>query len=164
MKLYVFDLDGTITNLNHRLPLLENGEHGAFLDACMFDLPNKWIIDLIDTLSVMGRILILTCRKERARKMTESWLLSYGVMYDMLLMREDDDNRPDWQVKSELLDLALATPDTTGVMLSIQFIMEDRQSVVDMWRARGFNVLQCGIWEDKQSYDPKEKNDSVQLR
>ena len=50
-------------------------------------------------------------------------------------MRPDDDYRPDAELKSELFDkLDLVYSDT--------IIFDDRQSVVDMWRARGLTCFQ----------------------
>ena len=60
---------------------------------------------------------------------------------EILLMRPDDDYRPDAELKSDLFDKLVemhrgyfATQDT--------IIFDDRQSVVDMWRSRGLTCFQ----------------------
>ena len=30
----------------------------------------------------------------------------------------------------------------------VGFIVDDRQRVVDMWREKGYNVLQCNAWKE----------------
>jgi len=55
-------------------------------------------------------------------------------------MRAQDHHAPDRQLKLEMAD------DYKG---RISFIVEDRQSVVDMWRENGLNVLQCDKWDEE---------------
>ncbi len=52
-------------------------------------------------------------------------------------MRPEKDYRDDGTIKAELLDKILA--DGWEPWL----VVEDRQRVVDMWRARGLTCLQC---------------------
>jgi len=37
-----------------------------------------------------------------------------------------------------------------GIADRIEWIVDDRQRVVDMWRNNGFNVLQCRQWKEKE--------------
>ena len=52
-------------------------------------------------------------------------------------MREDKDSRPDSEVKQDILRRL------QGQCKKILFVVDDRQSVVDMWRANGVTCLQC---------------------
>jgi hypothetical protein len=52
-------------------------------------------------------------------------------------MREDGDCRSDVEVKEEIYEKYLK-----GVV-DIAFCIDDRQSVVDMWRSKGLVCLQC---------------------
>lgn len=145
-KLFIFDLDGTLADLTHRLPYIKtNHPHwGKFLDACVNDKPIQWVIDLFNVCREDGVVVILSGRNNVVRKKTEDWLLEYDVRYDYLLMRKDKDYRPDQIIKKEMLDDFLRDKG-----YEVQFIVDDRQRVVDMWRANGYNVLQCNAWEEK---------------
>ena len=147
MRLYIFDLDGTIANLKHRLHFIQKvpKDWDGFFNACFHDTPVRWIIDIMDLLECAGsRILILSGRSDAVREPTVSWLHAHGIPYNVLLMRPEGDHRHDEIVKKELLDSYLkGNPEDT-----IMFIVDDRQRVVDMWRREGYNVLQCDSWEE----------------
>ena len=64
-----------------------------------------------------------------------AWLAREGVRYHELRLRRDGDRRSDTVAKREMV----ADLDRGHVL----FIVEDRTSVVDMWRAEGFVCLQC---------------------
>jgi hypothetical protein len=68
---------------------------------------------------------------------TEKWLAKHSVPHDFLYMRPLEDKRPDDVVKQEILDTLLPKKEL------IEFVVDDRQSVVDMWRKNGLTVLQC---------------------
>jgi hypothetical protein len=53
-------------------------------------------------------------------------------------MRKADDHREDCVIKAKMLDQIL----TTYLPSQIGGVFEDRQQVVDMYRARGFRVFQ----------------------
>lgn len=149
-KLYVFDLDGTIANLEHRLHLIEGPlkDWNTFSELCDKDEPITWIIDLVKAIDAYlleeDVILILSARIETVREKTIAWLEKHGVPFNELFMRKDGDYRPDFIIKEEMLRYFLDfNPD-----LQVQFIVEDRQSVVDMWRDKGYKVLQCDAWKE----------------
>ena len=146
-KVYVFDLDGTIANIDHRLPLIkgEKKDWPAFFDACDKDTPVEWIIDLMRSLIGEGELLILSGRNESVRDKTADWLLDNKVpQLATLLMRPEKDYRPDDVLKIEMLRGWLAK----NPNMEVAFIVDDRQRVVDMWRREGFNVLQCQAWSE----------------
>lgn len=173
MKIYVFDLDGTIANLNHRLHFVTppidprvaapkevwekhrdwKPDWNAFFDACGDDEPIEWVIDLMliirrfELLTGDAKfILILSGRSDRVRDLTEDWLMKHKVAYDHLLMRKEGDHRPDEIVKLEILRDFLQMK--SQYHPHVEFIVDDRQKVVDMWRREGFNVLQCNAWQE----------------
>lgn len=155
-KLFVFDLDGTLANIDHRLRFIKSDKAGyevkprwdLFFQACVSDTPIQWAIDLINTLYRNGRtsattseVLILTGRNEVVRKETEEWLKRYSVLYDYLHMRPKNNYEPSHVIKAKMLEDFLRDKD-----FQVQFIVEDEQKVVDNWRKLGYNVLQCNAW------------------
>lgn len=146
-KVYVFDLDGTIANIDHRLYLIkgEKKDWPAFFDACDKDTPVEWIVHLLRVLAASGQILILSGRNREVLKKTQDWLEKHRVTHDWLEMRPRKDHRPDDVLKIEMLRGWMGcNPEH-----EVAFIVDDRQRVVDMWRREGFNVLQCQAWEEK---------------
>ena len=85
------------------------------------------------------RVVLCSGRPERYRNDTVTWLAREGVRYDEIRLRADGDRRSDTIAKREML----AGIDRTRVL----FIVEDRNSVVQMWRAEGFVCLQCAPGE-----------------
>lgn len=68
---------------------------------------------------------------------TKKWLKNNNIPCDFLFMRTPGDNRKDTIVKKELFDKYVK--DTYNV----QFVLDDRSCVVDMWRNEiGLTVLQ----------------------
>jgi len=57
-------------------------------------------------------------------------------------MRKEGDHREDNIVKSELLDQILTQYPQVKEQFKIAGVFEDRQQVVDMYRARGLRVFQ----------------------
>ena len=145
-KLYVFDLDGTLADLDHRLHHIKQDapDWDEFYDACDGDNPIAWVCDLIRMAAERGNILILSGRSAQVRKKTLTWLEKHSLPFDFMRMRNIGDFTPDHMLKLEMLKDFLNVHHDHEV----QFIVEDRQRVVDMWRANGYNVLQCQAWEE----------------
>lgn len=142
-KLYAFDLDGTLCDITHRLHLIkrEKPDWPSFLRSCVSDIPKPWVINLLDLCRKQGEILILSGRSDEVEGYTRDWLHENKVMYDYLVMRKAGDYRPDDVLKKEMLESFLRDKD-----FDLQFIVDDRQRVVDMWRRNGYKVLQCEAW------------------
>jgi hypothetical protein len=149
MRLYIFDLDGTIANIKHRLHFIQKDpkDWDGFFEACKDDIPNGWIVDImriLDRVAWVNQIVILSGRSDRVMGLTRAWLQLHRVPHHDLLMRKDGDHRHDEIVKKEMLDEFLKMNPNDIV----DFIVDDRQRVVDMWRREGYNVLQCDSWEE----------------
>lgn len=124
------DIDGTTALMNGRSPY-DN-------ERVVEDLPNAPVIAVVRAMARAGvAVVFVSGRKEGARAGTERWLAEHvGVAYDGLFMRADDDNRKDYVVKAELFDRHIRDH------YDVEFVLDDRRQVVDMWRALGLTVLQ----------------------
>ena len=142
-KAVLFDIDGTLADIEHRRSFLEQDEPDwkAFNAAMGDDTPNAPVVSLYKTLWEAGAytLILVTGRNERSRKLTEQWLAWNEIPFDRMLMRADKDYRADHIIKEEILDQLLAEG------LEIEFTVDDRQQVVDMWRRRGITCLQCDV-------------------
>ena len=141
MSIIICDIDGTIADLSHRLHFITNGNHqwNEFFAAVAGDKPIPEVIKTIQLLSQAGAtILLVTGRSTVCRFDTVMWLHGHSVPFEGLYMREEGDHRKDSIVKSELLDKISGEWDMSQVIGAF----EDRQQVVDMYRARGLRVFQ----------------------
>lgn len=141
MKTILFDIDGTLADLNGREKFLKQAKPDwqSFNAKMEEDLPNAPVVELYRVLyeSKKFEIILVSGRQERFRKITESWLVWHQIPFSTLLMRHDNDSRPDWQVKQDILKMLQAKGNE--ILLTI----DDRQSVVDMWRSNKITCLQC---------------------
>tara|TARA_R110000868_G_scaffold406520_1_gene687019 strand:- start:1284 stop:1775 length:492 start_codon:yes stop_codon:yes gene_type:complete len=152
----ICDLDGTLANCDHRRHLVEKfhpdgtknkkRDYEAFYMACDKDGVHQHVWALLYNMvntkfrECRNEVIFVTGRPERTRLVTELWIannvgFSTYDMYFTLYMRPDGDTRPDYVVKQEILDTKLDKD-------RILFCLDDRQQVVDMWRANGLVCMQ----------------------
>ena len=138
MGLYIFDIDGTITDVSHRQHFLrqEPKDWDSFNAAMAGDAPQNHIIDLIDYLFEMHTIVLLTGRSSDYRGVTEQWLKDHHVKYMELIMRPSGDRTDDAIIKSNAADRLIHD------LGRIDMVYEDRDRVVKMWRERGIPCMQ----------------------
>jgi len=141
-EVVVFDIDGTLADVSERVHHVRRKPKNwtAFFAGIVQDKAIRSMVRLCNLLHDAGvRIVLCSGRPERYRPQTASWLAREGVRYDELRLRRDGDRRSDTIAKREMV----ADLDRDRVL----FIVEDRSSVVEMWRAEGFVCLQCAPGE-----------------
>lgn len=130
-RCWIVDLDGTLALIGDRSPYdwSRVGE----------DRPNVAVVQLIQALAAhpdVDAILVASGRDEACRAQTVAWLAFHDVPFDDLLMRPHHDRRADHIIKRELLNNRIRPAyDVVGVV-------DDRNSVVAMWRDEGLTCLQ----------------------
>ncbi len=137
----IFDVDGTLMDIEHRRHFVTQRpkDFDAFRDpeVVMQDTPNKEIFALAKALKDAGnRIIVSTGRNKRQRATTLKQLMMNGLVFDAMYMRGDTDFRPDDELKKGFL-IKMKEDGFNPVMA-----VDDRQQVVDMFRAEGLRVLQ----------------------
>lgn len=155
-KVVIFDLDGTLANIDHRLHFVKDGNKNwdAFYKACPDDEPIEAMIELARMCDDAGHTIVISSgRSENVREETIAWLEKHGVVYSRLFMRPDNCFTPDQALKKAWLDEGLFGPKE-----NILFVVEDRDRMVQMWRGQGLTVLQCDTWveEGEQSFPLKK--------
>lgn len=144
----IFDLDGTLADITHRLhhiqpidPYADLAEFtpdwDKFNHDCYKDQPKSHIVGLAQMARQYGKsIAIFSGRMETAKEQTIKWLEKHGVEYDILEMRKSKDYRSDVDVKEEMFNKHFEPK-------QIWFVVDDRDKVVDLWRRIGLTCLQC---------------------
>lgn len=141
MKIVLVDIDGTITKVGDRINHLNENpkDWDSFYNRCGEDLPVIPIVNLVKKLSESNKIVFCTGRRESCRPDTVEWIKNYLGFNEedyKLLMRANGDLRHDTKAKPELLikeDIKLD---------DIEFVLEDRNSMVNKWRELGLICLQ----------------------
>ena len=144
----IFDIDGTLADITHRVHLAKAKKFDAFFEAMDGDVHNAPIVALHQMVQKQGyQIIYCTGRPEMYREGTLAFLETVtpegklpGYPEPLLLMRPDKDRFiPDSQAKQDMLDNILTRMSKDNIL----FTVDDRQKVVDFWRANGITCLQC---------------------
>ena len=140
--IYVFDVDGTITNVSDRVKLLQQTnvqkQHwDEFFRRCVEDTPNTNIIKLMCSLYNGGaKIYIFTGRQEAEREVTVEQINRFCLATcatnfypEKMFMRQTGDDSEDTDIKTRNYQ-QLSDDEKDRIIC----VFEDRDSVVAMWR------------------------------
>lgn len=152
MKAVICDLDGTLTDANHRRHFVEGNSRdwNKFFASAKNDTVNQWCLETIKGLQKIGyEILFITARPSFCLKDTVDWLhlhtpFKVSMGYN-LFMRKDGDRRPDYEIKEEIYK-NLVKPNY-DILLAI----DDKKEVIKMWESNKIPVLFCGSFLTKKS-------------
>lgn len=140
MNAILIDLDGTLCNVSHRTHFVHETPPNwpAFFDALIDDTLNEAVAVLVAMARESGiAVIYVSGRPETHRIPTEAWLDRHNVASHVaLLMRPAGDYRPDDVVKKELYELFVKEA------YRVLFTVDDRASVVAMWRSLGLTCFQ----------------------
>lgn len=130
----IVDLDGTLANRR----VVNGSMRGPFdwerVGEDELSLP---VAAIVNNLGYAGFLIIFVSgRDECCRLETEDWLHNNVQAQGSLYMRKAGDSRKDTVVKSEIFWEHLAPK------YNVFFTLDDRNSVVAMWRAMGIKCLQ----------------------
>lgn len=144
----IFDLDGTIANIDHRTHFVRGGKRDwdAFFAACVYDSGVDHVIKTFHAHVQAGhKVRIWSARSDAVRAQTENWLSDMGIDPCYLQhMRAAGDSTPDVELKRYWLNQEYERPD---------LVYDDRQRVVNMWRAEGIPCFQVvANWEDASNH------------
>lgn len=128
MPAIICDIDGTLAHFNGRSP------HDY--DKLHTDTVDETIASIISEYKKDYSIIIVSGRPDSHRQLTIDWLNNNGIGFNELFMRKAGDSRNDAIVKQEIFDEHIRDN------YAVEFILDDRNRVVDMWRTSGITVLQ----------------------
>lgn len=150
----IFDLDGTLANIDHRLPHITKYPKNwdKFYQNIHLDEPKLAIIELYKRFhQANDTIIVCSGRSDICKKETEQWLTDNKLLYSELLMRKHEDRSDDVKVKSNMLKYIRQTYGEPTL------VVEDRQRVVDFWRSEKITCLQCDQWEETSTLEKVKK-------
>lgn len=155
----IFDIDGTLSNnipMKH-VPLPPPGPEANY-DEWMshtVDLdPNDWVRDATHEVGPNVEKIVLTARSEKYRALTEAWLARHNVAYDRLIMRPNDDSRPDHEYKQQVLDEIEREFD-------VVFAIDDNPHVTQMWRDNDLATIVVPGFAHEQAPPPPSADELV---
>lgn len=155
--LVVFDIDGTLADVEHRMHYImpnppvdpDTGRKvprrfDMFHKSCVYDTPIQPVVDIYLRMVADPnvKVVLLTGRPMSARYDTEQWFIRHGLTgYNALYtkpaghdMMADKESK---RLAADQIEREFGEP--------ITMVFEDRDRVVQMWKARGtfvFNVAQ----------------------
>ncbi len=140
----IVDLDATLCAVEWRQHLYDSPSRdwSKINAAAEFDQPNEWCLEILRLFAMQNyKIIFLTGRaaSKDSKLVTEKWLMTHvgpGVDYQ-LFMRPARDKRQDTTVKLEIYNNEIAPT------YEVLFAIDDRQTVVQMWRDIGVTCLDC---------------------
>jgi len=120
-KAIICDLDGTLALMDKRNPF-------DATNADMDDL-NEPVANVLKAFAAQEyQILLVSGRENRFREPTLRFLEKNGILYHQLWMRPSGDYRKDSIIKQEIFEAEISGN------YYIDFVLDDRDQVVDMWR------------------------------
>lgn len=126
---WIVDVDGTLALHGDRDPYDTSRYHE--------DAIHEVIRTVVESLMNNGHDIIVTSgRDESFRQVTSDWLRRWEVPFDRLVMRAASDKRRDDQVKEDLFWEHIAPN------WDVRGCLDDRDRVVQKWRAMGLTCLQ----------------------
>ncbi len=136
---WVFDIDGTLANGDHRLHHIQKvpKDWTAYFAEVGGDAPIPHMIKLLTTLAGEAEVVLVSGRSDECRDATLSWIKAATDGYEFpLYMRRAGDYRDDGIVKIELL--AQMRADGFEPIM----VFDDRTRVVKAFRAAGVPCAQ----------------------
>ena len=147
-KVIIVDLDGTIANIDKRRSLSKKADNKMdwekFFNPSNIkkDKPNTPVIKLLRLMCNEYQIVITSGRSDRTKAVTIEWLSDNDVPYDRIYMRRDKDYKPDTLLKERMLKEKVLPSHCENDMGNIEFVLDDRDAVVQMWRKLGLTCFQ----------------------
>jgi hypothetical protein len=144
-KLFVFDIDGTLSDLEHRRHWIRNKpkNYGAFYSSLHLDTCHEPIAWLARQFYFDGHKVVLCSGRPdqieegvNTRQLTEEWLTKFDIKHHGLYMRKGQDYRQDDLIKVELLAKIREDHGEPDLWF------DDRSRVVQAIRGQGVRVLQ----------------------
>jgi phosphoglycolate phosphatase-like HAD superfamily hydrolase len=138
----IFDMDGTLVNVSEIRHLVSGParDFDAFHRASVDCPAHQWVVRAAHDEHYKGfRVLIVTARSARYRHETAWWLALHHVPSEALYMRGNKDQRPDVEVKRDILR-------QIRTRYEVMQAYDDNPSVIGLWLSEGIPVIGVPGW------------------
>ena len=143
-KAVIVDMDGTLADvrgIRHHVALGNRDFHRFHTESVNVP-PNDEVVQQVKDFHESGHaIVVVTARKARYRPHTAFWLADHGVPSDHMVMRGDDDQRPDDEVKTDILK-------QVSSRYNVVHAIDDNPSVLKVWKNAGIPVTEVPGFND----------------
>lgn len=146
----IFDMDGTladVSSIRHYLKKWDDSKGRSVKDFHAFHAesvnvpPHSHVQNAAQMAHILGHdVLIVTARKHMWRHHTAWWLAMHGIHSDAMFMRNDNDTRPDYEVKRDILS-------TIRKAWNPIHAWDDNPSIIRLWRENNIPVTIVPGWE-----------------
>ena len=140
------DIDGTIADTTHRLHYVKGEKKdwkGFFSEMDKDPVRHDVAKILIDYYNQGYCVIFMSARPDDYKEVTLKWLQDHALSFAYtLIMRRSGDKRPDTETKRDMLEQHF--PDKSQIHL----IIDDRPSVIRLWKEMRLNVLDVGKGEE----------------
>jgi predicted kinase len=123
----VCDLDGTLALF---------GDANPYDRDFTKDQVNEKVLEMLNRYKKDTGIFLVSGRMDKFKEQTKQWIEAHEIPYNQLFMRKTDDIRKDTIIKKEIYENEIKGK------YNVLFILDDRNSVVEMWRQEGLTCLQ----------------------
>ena len=128
----ICDLDGTLALFGNANPFDRN---------FLADELNPAVAAILRNRPPVEELIIVSGRNNKFEAVTRQWLAKYKLSPERLHMRKDGDYRKDSVIKEEIYHECIED------VYNVVFVLDDRSSVVDLWRSLGLSCLQVATGE-----------------
>ena len=153
VKLYVFDIDGTMANIDHRKHHLvtkgnkKNWE--PFFREQRKDTPHWPVFDVMKALTLTGnKCIVVTGRMEQHRQDSFEWINEHHDLpfpNDDLYMRANGDHTDDDELKWNIVQKILKdNPD-----YELAALFDDRHRIIDKFRSEGVYTFETNQYREE---------------
>jgi phosphoglycolate phosphatase-like HAD superfamily hydrolase len=146
----IFDMDGTladVSSIRHHLKKFDESKRRVVKHFHRFhsesvSVPSHpHVVNAAQMAHMLGHaVLVVTARKHMWRHHTAWWLAMNDVPSDMLMMRANEDNRKDYEVKADMLD-------TLRREYDIIHAWDDNPSIIRLWQENNIPTTIVPGWE-----------------
>lgn len=133
----IVDIDGTLAHMTKSGRLRFGAQAPYMWEHVGEDAIDEAVLEIVhDYARKFDTVILASGRKDICREQTLQWLYKHKVPFNELHMRKEGDDRNDAIVKEEIYEQEIEG------RFNIDFVLDDRDRVVAMWRSKGLKCLQ----------------------
>jgi hypothetical protein len=138
-------MDGTLADVSGIRHLVEGPgkkDFNKFHEESVNVPPHEHVVDMARRAHSDGhKILVVTARSTEYRPHTAFWLAHNGVPSDAMYMRRKGDQRPDYEVKKDILN-------RINSQYQVVHAVDDNPNVLKLWEENGIPTTRVPGWSD----------------